>query len=74
MLPIHPDSYFKIFFKLYEHDIERARYCPQYRESVNMKTFDTRMVSQNGSIKGMSLGSAAFPPPPPPLQATAFPF
>ena len=59
MLPIHPYSYFKIFFKLYEHDIERARYCPQHRESVNMKTFDTRMVSQNGGIKGMSLGSAA---------------
>ena len=64
MLPIHPYSYFKIFFKLYEHDIERARYCPQHRESVKMKTFDTRMVSQNGSIKGMSLGSAASPPPP----------
>ena len=63
MPPIHPHSYFKIFFKLYEHDIERAQYCPQHRESVNMKTFDTRMVSQNGSIKGMSLSSAASPLP-----------
>ena len=51
----------KSFPELHEHDIERAWYCPQSRESVNMKTFDTRMVSQNGSIKGMSLGSAASP-------------
>ena len=55
----------KSFLKLYEPSIERARYCPQHRKSVNMKTFDTRMVSHNGSIKGMSLGSAASPPPPP---------
>ena len=55
-------------------DIERVRYCPQHRESVNMKTFDTRMVSQNGSIKGMSLGSAASTTSPPPLQATTFSF
>ena len=66
----------KSFLELYEHDVERVRYCPQHPESVNMKTFDTRMVSQNGSMKGMSLGSAAptTPPPPPALQATAFSF
>ena len=58
-----------VFSELYEHDIERARYCQEHRESVNMKTFDqpehdTRIWNHawNGGIKGMSPGSAALSP------------
>ena len=45
-------------------DIERARYCQQYRESVNMKTFDQSEHDTRISYHGTAASKACLLAPP----------